>query len=204
MDVVLIEEHEALRDGLEVLLGRRGITTIGTAGTSAAAVELVSVRRPDVAVIGLKLPDASGLRLVRQIHREYPDLGILIYTGIEDLAMLAEALESGARGLVLKREGIATLVQALRLVAAGRRYVDPAISALLACSADAVPHLLTKREREVFDLLAQDRTGEEIAVGLTVSPETVRTHIRNGMEKLHAHTRTGAVVAALRTNEIRR
>jgi DNA-binding NarL/FixJ family response regulator len=202
MDVVLVEEHEALRDGLVVLLERRGIRTIGTAGTVAGADALLRELRPDVAVVGLRLPDGSGVRLVRRVHRDRPGLAILIYTGIDDVGQLAEAMESGARGFVLKPGGIDQLVRGLRLLAAGRGYIDPAITALIAAEVDGRTLLLTRREREVFDLLAQDLTGEEIACRLTVSPETVRTHIRNGMEKLHAHTRTGAVVQALRTHEI--
>jgi two-component system response regulator NreC len=202
MDVVLVDGHEALREGLGALLERQGIRTIGTAGTAAGAVRVLNERHPDVAVIAVKLPDESGLSLVRRLHREHPDLAILIYTGVEDVKTLAEALESGARGFMLKLGGITQLTRALRVVAGGQRYVDPAISALLDAQVDGKPLLLTNREREVFELLAAGLTGQEIAVRLTVAAETVRTHIRNAMEKLDAHTRTGAVVQALDTHEI--
>ncbi|HEX3239676.1 MAG TPA: response regulator transcription factor [Solirubrobacterales bacterium] len=199
---MLVDDHEALRDGLEDLLERRGIKTIGTAATAADAVELLREVQPDVAVIGIRLPDGSGLQLTRHLCADHPDLAILIYTGVEDVATLAEALESGARGFALKTGSVAELVQGLRLVARGERYVDPRIRALLDAEADGTPLLLTKREREIFDLLAQGMTGEKIAARLSLSPDTVRTHVRNGMEKLHMHTRTGAVVKALKTHEI--
>jgi DNA-binding NarL/FixJ family response regulator len=202
MDVVLVDEHEALRDGLEVLLERHGIRTVGAAGTAAGAWDVLRDVQPDVAVIAVKLPDESGVRLVRRLHHQYPGLAILIYTAVEDVGTLTDALTSGARGFVLKPGGIAPLILALRAVARGTRYVDPAIVALLQGRAEDSPSLLTTREREVFDLLAQDLTGKQIAFELTVAGETVRTHIRNGMDKLHAHTRTGAVVEALRTHEI--
>jgi DNA-binding NarL/FixJ family response regulator len=115
---------------------------------------------------------------------------------------LAEALECGARGFALKVGSINQLIQGIRLVARGERYVDPRIRVLIGAEVDGKPLLLTKREREIFDLLAQGSTGEEIAARLTLSPDTVRTHIRNGMEKLHMHTRTGAVVKALKGQEI--
>jgi DNA-binding NarL/FixJ family response regulator len=204
MDVVLVDAHEALRDGLEILLERHGIRTVGTAGTAADACKVLGRLRPDVAVIAVKLPDESGVRLVRRLHHRYPDLAILIYTGVEDVGTLTEALTSGARGFVLKPGGIAPLIDALRAVARGMRYVDPAIVALLQSRAKGTPAVLTAREREVFNLLAQDLTGKQIAFELTVAGDTVRTHIRNGMDKLHAHTRTGAVVEALRTHEISR
>jgi DNA-binding NarL/FixJ family response regulator len=202
MDVVLVDEHEALRGGLEDLLASRGITTIGTAGSAAEAVELLGEVRPDVALVGVKLPDESGLRLTRRLLVDHPDLAVLIYTGVENASTLAEALECGARGFALKLGSIAQLIQGLRLVARGERYVDPRIRALLDADVDGKPLVLTKREREIFDLLAQGLTGEEIAVRLRLSPDTVRTHIRNGMEKLHKHTRTGAVVQALKSHEI--
>jgi DNA-binding NarL/FixJ family response regulator len=202
MDVVLVDEHEALREGLEDLLGSRGIRTIGTVGTAAAAAELLSELRPDVAIVGIKLPDESGLRLTRRLLLDQPDLAVLIYTGVDNVATLAEALECGARGFALKLGSITQLIQGLRLVARGERYVDPRIRALLDAVVDGESLLLTRREREIFDLLAQGFTGEEIASRLTLSPETVRTHVRNGMEKLHKHTRTGAVVKALKAHEI--
>jgi DNA-binding NarL/FixJ family response regulator len=202
MRVVLVDDHEAVRVGLEVLLGRRGIETIGTAATIADAEEVFHGLVPDVAVVGLQLPDGSGLRLVRTLRAERPEVGILVYTGVEEVAVLAEALESGAQGFVLKLGNIERLIGALQIVACGERYVDPAIKALVDAEPDGRPLLLTDREREVFDLLAQGLTGEEIATRLTISAETVRTHIRNAMDKLRAHTRTGAVVEAMKAHEI--
>jgi DNA-binding NarL/FixJ family response regulator len=201
--VVLVDDHEALRVGLKDLLERRGIETVGTAATIAAAEEVFRSLVPDVAVIDVHLPDGNGLQLVRKLRAEHPEVGILIYTGAEGVRVLADALDSGAQGFVLKLGGIKQLIEALHIVAGGERYVDPAIGALLDAEADGKPLLLTKREREVFDLLAQGLTGEEIATRLTISAETVRTHIRNATDKLNAHTRTGAVVEALKSHEIR-
>jgi DNA-binding NarL/FixJ family response regulator len=202
MELVLVDDHVALREGLRGLLERRGFRTIGTAGSVAGATDLLRTTKPDVAVIDVHLPDGSGLQLTRQLSGEHPDLAIMIYTGLEDAGTLAEAMECGARGFALKVGGIAKLIGGLRLLARGERYVDPAITALLDSEIGGRRLLLSKREREIFELLAQGLSGEEIASQLTVSPETVRTHIRNGMEKLNAHTRTGAVVEALKAHEI--
>jgi DNA-binding NarL/FixJ family response regulator len=202
MEVVLVDVHDALRDGLELLLERRGIGTVGTTATAAGAVEIFGSKHPDVAVIGIPLREGNGLDLVRELRVEHPEIAILIYTGVEDVGTLAEALESGAQGFLLKLGGVTQLIQALRLLARGERYVDPTIRALLDAEVDGKPLVLTKREREIFDLLAQGLSGQEIATRFTVSAETVRTHIRNAMDKLHAHTRTGAVVEALKTHEI--
>lgn len=202
IDVLLVDEHEALREGLKILLESRGIRTIGTAGSAASATELLGELRPDVAVIDVTLPDESGLRLTRRLLLDRPDLAVMIYTGVENVVTLAEALECGARGFALKPGSVNQLIQGLRLVARGERFVDPRIRVLLDAEPDGRPLLLTRREREIFDLLAQGLTGEEIAVRLTLSSDTVRTHIRNAMQKLHKHTRTGAVVKALKAEEI--
>jgi DNA-binding NarL/FixJ family response regulator len=203
MEVVLVDAHDALRDGLEILLERRGIDTVGTTATAAGALEIFSARQPDVTVVGIQLRDGNGLDLVREMQVEHSARPVLIYTGAEDVGTLAEALESGARGFLLKLGGVTQLIQALRLLARGERYVDPAIRTLLDAEVDGKPLLLTRREREIFDLLAQGLSGKEIAERLGVSAETIRTHIRNAMETLQAHTRTGAVVRALLAHEIR-
>jgi DNA-binding NarL/FixJ family response regulator len=202
MDLVLVDDHEALREGLSDLLGRRGFETLGIASTVAEALEVMRQVVPDVTIVDVQLPDGSGLDLTRQLLRDHPDLTVMIYTGVQDAGTLAEALDCGAKGFALKVGGVTKLIQGLRLLARGERYVDPAIQTLLDTTVEGKPLLLTKREREVFDLLAQGLTGEEIAARLTLSPETIRTHIRNGMEKLDAHTRTGAVVRALKAHEI--
>lgn len=202
MDVVLIDDHEAMRDALRELLERRGIRTVGTAGTVAEGMEVVAATHPEVAVVDVQLPDQSGLRFTRRIGEQFPDVKVMVYTGLEDVGTLAEAMESGAMGFALKVGGLTKLIQGLRLVARGQRYVDPDISAMLGPAPEGAGPALTKRERQVFELLAEGLTGEEIAPRLGVSPETVRTHIRNGMRKLEARTRAGAVAAAIRANEI--
>jgi DNA-binding NarL/FixJ family response regulator len=156
---------------------------------------------PDVVVIDLGLPDEPGLVLVRRLLAKRPDLRIVIYTGLEDAALLGEALECGALGVMLKGSPITEVLDALRAARRGERYIDSRLAALLEDRED-LPAILTKREREVFDLLAGGLTGEEIAVRLVLSPETVRTHVRNAMRKLEARTRTEAVVQAIERREI--
>src|ERR1700704_998574 len=101
-----------MRVGLEVLLERRGIETIGTAATIADAEEALRGLAPDVAVIEVHLPDGSGLQLVRKLRGEQPEVGVLIYTAAEEVTVLADALESGAQGFVLKLGGVKQLIEA--------------------------------------------------------------------------------------------
>jgi DNA-binding NarL/FixJ family response regulator len=199
--LVLVEQHEALRDGLAVLLERRGFSVLGRATTSAHGEEVIREQRPDVAVVGIDLPDERGTELVRRISGNGVGSKCLIYTGLNDPALLEAAYRAGARGLVAKPAGLSVLVDALREVWRGGRYFDPSFRKGNGNGAEATK-ALSSRESEILGLLAEGLTGEEIAKRLVLSPETVRTHIRNAMEKLSAKTRVEAVVKALDLGEV--
>jgi len=201
--LVLVEQHEALRDGLAVLLERRGFEVLGRATTAARGEEVIRDQKPDVAVVGIDLPDERGTELVRRISGNGVGSKCLIYTGLNDPALLEAAYRAGARGLVAKPAGLSVLVDALRAVWRGGRYFDPSFRRGNGNGAEAM-RALSSRESEILGLLACGQTGEQIAKRLVLSPETVRTHIRNAMEKLGARTRTEAVVKALDTGEVQR
>jgi DNA-binding NarL/FixJ family response regulator len=200
--LVLVEHHEALRDGLAVLLERRGFSVLGCATTAARAEEVIVERRPDVAVVGVDLPDERGTELVRRLQGQCPDQKFLIYTGLKDPSLLEAAYRSGARGLVSKPAGLAVLVEALREVWRGGRYFDPSFAKQ--SNGNGSAKTLSSRESQILTMLAEGLTGEQIAQRLVLSPETVRTHIRNAMEKLDARTRVEAVVKAIDREEIQR
>jgi DNA-binding NarL/FixJ family response regulator len=199
--LVLVEQHEALRDGLAVLLERRGFKVVGRATTAARGEEEIREHEPDVAVVGIDLPDERGTELVRRISGNGVGSKCLIYTGLNDPALLEAAYRAGARGLVAKPAGLSVLVDALREVWRGGRYFDPSFRKSNGHGAGAVK-ALSSRESEILGLLAEGLTGEQIAKQLVLSPETVRTHIRNAMEKLGAKTRVEAVVKALDLGEV--
>jgi DNA-binding NarL/FixJ family response regulator len=201
LSVLLVDDHVALREGLEVLLERRGVEVVGSVGSAKEAIAALKGGTPDVAIIDLDLPGEGGLSLIRQIRTATVRSKIMIYTGSQDPSTLSDALEAGAEGIVLKPAGMSALVDALRAIARGERHVDPAIAEILDL-ATKDQRALTKREREIFGFLAEGLSGEEIADTLFLSPETVRTHIRNAMGKLQARTRTEAVVRALEDGEI--
>jgi DNA-binding NarL/FixJ family response regulator len=201
--LVLVEQHEALRDGLAVLLERRGFSILGCATTAANGEELIAEQHPDVAVVGVDLPDERGTELVRRLNERGTGLKFVIYTGLDDPDLLEAAYRSGARGLVAKPAGLPVLVDALREVWRGGRYFDRSFAEKRS-NGNGGEKTLSRRESEILAFLAQGLTGEEIARRLVLSPETVRTHIRNAMEKLNARTRTEAVVKALDREEIYR
>jgi DNA-binding NarL/FixJ family response regulator len=201
--LVLVEQHEALRDGLAVLLERRGFLVLGCATTAASGEEVISERHPDVAVVGVDLPDERGTALVQRLNGQTNGTKFVIYTGLSDPDLLGAAFRSGARGLVAKPAGLPVLVDALREVWRGGRYFDPRFAKPSNGNGNGTAKALSEREAEILAMLARGLTGEEIAQRLVLSPETVRTHVRNAMGKLEARTRTEAVVKALEREEIR-
>lgn len=199
--LVLIEDHQALREGLELLLGREGCDVVGTAGTAAEGQRLVEALEPDVALVDIRLgdDDDDGIDLTRRLVDSDPERRIVLYTGSSDEDLLFSGLDSGARGYALKDGSPRELVEALALVAEGGSYVDPRLRPALLSrrSTERMPSL-SNREREVLDLLAQGLTGEQVAERLVLSAETIKTHVRNAMSKLEAHTRVHAIAIALR------
>ena len=203
MRLVLIEDHQALREGLELLLGRHGVDVVGTAGTAAEGRELIESLEPDVSLVDIRLGDDSGIDLTRNVLDVDSSRRVVLYTGSSDVELLVSGLDSGARGYALKEGTPSELTGALETVAGGGTYVDPRLRpALLSRQATQRMPSLSKREREIMDLLAQGLTGEDVASQLFLSSETVKTHIRNAMAKLEAHTRVHAVAIALREGYI--
>jgi DNA-binding NarL/FixJ family response regulator len=197
--LVLIEDHQALREGLELLLGREGCEVVGTAGTAAEGRELIERLDPDVALVDIRLGEDSGIDLTAGLVDADPERRVVLYTGSSDLDLLISGLDSGARGYALKEGTPSELTTALTTVAEGGTYVDPRLHpALLSRRATQTQKSLSKREREIMDLLAQGLTGEQVAEKLYLSPETIKTHIRNAMSKLEANTRVHAIAIALR------
>jgi DNA-binding NarL/FixJ family response regulator len=197
--LVLIEDHQALREGLELLLGREGCDVVGTAGDATQGRALVERLQPDVALIDIRLGEDSGIRLTADLIDADPQRRVVLYTGSSDIDLLISGLDSGARGYALKEGTPSELTTALTTVAEGGTYVDPRLHpALLSRRATQTQKSLSKREREIMDLLAQGLTGEQVAERLFLSPETIKTHIRNAMAKLEANTRVHAIAIALR------
>jgi len=201
--LVIIDDHEALREGLAILLARDGDEVVGTAGNAEAALDVVEHAAPDVAIVDIGLPDGSGIDLTRELLRRRPALGVVLYTGDSDAELLAEGLDSGARGYALKAGSTDELRAAVARVAEGGTYVDPRLDPLLlsARTTARVPQL-TPREREIMHLMAEGLTGDGIGSRLGLSVETVRTHVRNAIRKLQARNRVHAIAIALERGEI--
>jgi DNA-binding NarL/FixJ family response regulator len=203
LNVVIVDDHVALRRGMELLLRRHGHHVVGTANDAESAESVILRRRPDVALIDLTLPRESGAELTRRLLEEDPEVRIVLYTGVSDERLLLEGLDSGAAGFALKSGDPEELEEAIRTVADGGEWIDPRLEPLLERrNGNGHGHVLSPREREILGLLSKGLSGEEAAKQLFLSSETVRTHVRNAMNKLGAATRVHAVALALQRGEI--
>jgi len=203
ISVVLVEDHQALAQGLELLLHADGFAVLGGASDSAEGAELIRRHEPDVSVIDVGLGEESGIELTRELLAEKPGRRIVLYTGSNDVELLFDGLDSGACGYALKEGPPQELADAIRIVAAGGSYVDPRLRpALLSPRATQKASSLSGREREIIGLLAKGMTGEQVADELVLSTETIKTHIRNAMTKLEARNRVHAIAIALRDGVI--
>jgi DNA-binding NarL/FixJ family response regulator len=196
---VVADDHPAVLEAVAEFLIQGGIEVIARARDGEEALERIEQRKPQVALVDVRMPKLGGIELTRRAQRSTPETSILLYTGYGDRALLTEALDAGVRGFVLKEAPMDDLLRAVQSVASGGTYVDPVLAGTLAASSigNKLPEL-TQRERDVLRLLADGLANEEIGKRLYISAETVRTHVRKAMDKLDADTRTQAVARALR------
>jgi NarL family two-component system response regulator LiaR len=145
----------------------------------------------------LRMPGMDGIEATEEIVRAMPDAKVLIFTAYSERALLQRGLESGARGYILKEAPHETLLRAIEKVAGGETFVDPALMSALTKSRDG-NDVLTAREREILQLLADGMSNADVAQQLFISQETVKSHVRHILTKLEADTRTQAVAIALR------
>jgi DNA-binding NarL/FixJ family response regulator len=195
---VVADDHPAVLEAVAEFLTQSGIEVVGRARDGEEALEKLEQRKPDAALVDIRMPKLGGIELARRASRLVPETSIVLYTGYGDRAQLTEALDAGVRGFVLKEAPMDDLIRALLAVARGGTYVDPVLAGTLASSMGSTSPQLTQRERDVLRLLADGLSNEEIGKRLFISAETVRTHVRKAMDKLDADTRTQAVARALR------
>ena len=195
---VVADDHPAVLEAVAEFLTQSGIEVVARARDGEEALEKIEQRKPNVALVDIRMPRLGGIELARRAGRLMPDTAIVLYTGYGDRAQLTEALDAGVRGFVLKEAPMDDLIRALLSVASGGTYVDPVLAGTLASSMGSKSPQLTQRERDVLRLLADGLSNEEIGKRLFISAETVRTHVRKAMDKLDADTRTQAVARALR------
>lgn len=205
--VLIADDHELVRRGLAMLLETEaGIQVVGEARTGREAVEAVLQRRPDVLLADLKMPELDGLGVLKAVKARAPGTRVVLLTGLEVDEAILEAVYQGADGFLFKDVPPAELCKAIRVIAAGEAYLQPAVAVrlvrLLARTHEEPPARrgeLTAREREILRLMARGHTNQEIAELTGLAVETVRSHVKNILHKLEQPNRTRAVLFALRS-----
>jgi DNA-binding NarL/FixJ family response regulator len=197
--VLLVDDHGVFRSSLRLRLEHEdGITPVGEAGTAEQAVVRARVLQPEVVLIDMVLPRKSGSEAIPDILSVSPASRVLVVSAQAAPGSVREAVSAGAHGYVPKRASDYELIEAIRRVAAGERYVDPDLGAQLVV-AEGVPALepVSDRERDVLRLLALGHTNQEIGKKLFISVRTVDTHRAHIMRKLRLETRAELVLFAL-------
>ena len=195
---LIVDDHEVVREGLRLSLSRAShIRVIGEAADGASAVALAERRRPDVVIMDVRMPGMDGLQATKILTEKLPETAVLIFTAYSERSLLGRGLESGAKGYILKEAPHQTLLRAIEKVAAGDGYVDPALMPAF-LTGKGKDDMLTSREREILQLLADGMSNADVAGRLFISQETVKSHVRHILAKLEADTRTHAVAIALR------
>jgi DNA-binding NarL/FixJ family response regulator len=207
--MIIVDDHQMVLDGLRAMLAayRDQVEIVGEAGDAEEAIALVEAEQPDIVLLDIRLRGTSGLDLCADIRHRRPECKVVFLTVYDDEQYLYQAIRLGASGFLLKRVRGAELVGYLTRIHQGEMLIDPALAARVAKSAARLQsgefwpgaHLsLTQRESEVLALMVAGLSNRAIAARLTVSEETVKTHVRGIYRKLNVTDRAGAVAAALR------
>ncbi len=194
--VMFVDDHPIVREGLTALVGRQpDMAVVAEAEDGRQALQLYREHRPDVTLMDLTLPGMGGIQAIGAIRQEFPEARIIVLTlhdGDEDIY---RALAAGARAYLMKDMLRRELLEAIRAVHAGRRYVSPAVASQLA---EHIPRVaLTPRELEVLELIVKGRSNKEIAAELRTADGTVRIQVSSVLGKLGVGDRTQAAIAAI-------
>ena len=193
---VVADDHPALVAVVSDVLRSAELEIVGTAADGLHVLELVHEDPPDVAVVDFRMPRLSGVELLERLQAAAPDLVVLVYTADADETVVRTIIAAGAAGVVLKSSPIPDLVRAVYTLLDGGTYLDPSLAPFALGS--SVAPVLTERETAVLSLLATGLSHDEIGKRLSITGETVRTHVRKASARLGATTRTQAVATALR------
>ena len=209
--IIIVDDHELVRKGLRSFLDHeQDLVIVGEAGTVAEAVALVERLHPQLVLLDMKLPDASGMEACRRLLAVAPQLRILVLTSYAEAATIVAAVQSGAHGYILKDVRTDDLIRAIRTVAEGRGYLDPRIAQQALHWIRTSPRAggahpqsmaqLSPQERLIMPLLAEGKTNKEIATQLRLSDKTVKNYLANIFDKLHVKRRTEAVAWFVKDN----
>jgi two-component system response regulator NreC len=206
--IVLADDHTVMRNGLRLLLERQpNLQVVGEAADGRQAVALIENASPDVVIMDIAMPNLNGIEATRQIVSQNPRTAVAILSMHSDESYVIRALKAGARAYLLKDSAEADLLAAVRALTEGKSFFSPAISKILvedymrqlhSRGAEDTYELLTNREREILQLLAEGRTNKEVANMLNLSLYTVETHRTHILQKLNLHSVPELILYAVR------
>jgi DNA-binding NarL/FixJ family response regulator len=204
--VLLADDHSLFRAGVHALLSNiNGVEVVGEADTGRKALDMVRARTPDVVLMDIAMPEMNGLETTTRVTKEFPSVRVIMLSMHAGEEYVMQALRAGASGYLLKDAATSELELAVRAVARGETYLTPTISKrviddyLMRTTGSQGPvDQLTKRQREILQLIAKGYTSKEMAQMLTLSPKTIETHRTQLMKQLDIHDVAGLVRYAIR------
>ena len=210
--IILVDDHAVIRRGLRLLLDQQeDFDVVGEARDGREAVQLAEALRPDVAVMDISMPNLNGIEAARQIVTKQLGVAVVILSLHADEGYVLRALRAGARGYLLKECPPEELIQAIRAASEGKAFFSPVVSRMLVedymrqlqdRQMEDTYELLTAREREILQLVAEGKSNKDVANMLKLSPYTVETHRSNILEKLNLHSVPELVLYAVRKRVI--
>jgi len=209
--ILVADDHELVRQGMRAIFQSEPQWVVcGEATTGRQALQLALELRPDLIVLDVALPELNGIEVTRQARRALPDVPVLIVTMHDTDQIVQEAMEAGANGLVLKAEAGRTLADAVRAILARGEFISERVERVAGRAAGdghtrigpQKPLLLTSREREVLQLLAEGQANKEVATALGISTKTAETHRARIMAKLNVHSMSELVRYAIKNQII--
>ena len=205
--IVLVDDHQIVRVGLKSLLARESdFQVVGEAGDGREALAVIAELTPDIVIMDIAMPGLNGIDATIRVRAEHPQIRVIVLSMHLERAYIVETLRAGASGYLLKERAVDELVQAIRAVSAGRKYLSPGVTDIVLQGyleadielPDSAFSKLTEREREVLQYIAEGTTIKEIAELLHLSPKTIETHKGRIMERLNIRTVAGLTRYAIR------
>jgi DNA-binding NarL/FixJ family response regulator len=210
--VILADDHSVMRRGLRLILEQQAdFEVLGEARDGREAVNLAAALHPDVAVLDITMPNMNGIEAARQITEKQPHVAVVVLSMHADESYVLRALKAGARGYLLKESPESDFISAIRSASEGKSFFSPAVSRLLVedyvhqlqdRNIEDSYELLTPREREILQMVAEGKTNKEIANQLNLSLYTVETHRGNMLQKLNLHSVPELILYAVRKGVI--
>jgi len=217
VDIVLIDDHKLFREGVKRILEfEKSFNIVAEGGDGLSASKLVKEHHPDVVLMDINMPEMNGIQATANLVSQYPDTYVIILSIHDDESYVTHALKTGARGYLLKEMDSDALIEAIKVVNDGGSYLHPKVthnlvkeyrrlareqsvtSAEEQITYEKPLHLLTKRECQVLQLMAEGNSNRSISETLFISEKTVKNHVSNILQKMKVDDRTQAVVTAIR------